>query len=162
MDPAIKVAKDVARRFIPRPERKGMEEAEYARLRDEAEFKTDAAAKMIVTTIEDDRKRIRAETIHVCAELAEMEFSQDPAWDEPVYSAMGAGRWIGTAIRSTELSNWSAEQHRHTNNPPALVRRRREREQRAEKERKKHERRNLEGRGHRTGSKRKAGSTAGA
>jgi len=125
MDAASKVAAEAAKRFIHKPERKGLPEDEYQLLRHRAEFELESAAKLIAQSIEADRKAARAEIIEACAKLAEEEFAGDDAWDEPVYSALGAGRWIATAIRSMLTTP-------RTNNPPELTRKRRVRKKKEE------------------------------
>lgn len=112
MKDPVKTARDIAVQFLTKPKRLGMTDAGYHNARETYEFDVETASRTIAFGINQDRSAIRSEVTETAARIAETEFAGNAKWDVPVFSAKGAGKWIGTAIRSTLARAIK------TNNPP--------------------------------------------
>lgn len=99
MKSAESVAHEIAKKFIPAPQRlrEEMSEAEFFGKKEQYEFAVEAATGVIAHMIAVDRIEIREEVQEVCALIAETEYS-DPRWKNHE-QRIGAGIWIAETIR---------------------------------------------------------------
>lgn len=105
-----KLASNIARQLILRAYFKDPEEGSSPP-RDAHEYAVENAIRVVTGMLTVERASIRKAIIDECAKIAEREFDDHPDWDRPVYSARGAGAWIGTCMRSLLV-------HEHKTNVP--------------------------------------------